>query len=376
MIYLDYNATTPLEPRVREEIIKAFEDFGNPSSIHAYGKRAKEKIEQARKKVAEVIDAEPEEIIFTSGGTESNNLAIIGRALCYNKGHIITSSVEHPSVLNPCRQLQRLGYEVSFLPVDSSGVVSPEDVKKAIKKDTILVTIMHSNNETGVIQPVEEIGKILLEYNIPFHTDCSQSIGKVSVSVKNLSVSMLTIAGHKFYAPKGIGALYIKNGLTLHPLIFGASHERGLRPGTENTPFIAGLGKACEIVLKDFERIVKHLNRVTELLLQGLLEIPDVKLNCEGASRLPNTINISIKDIFAHELVQRLSEKVAISAGSACHAGVCQPSHVLVAMGFSQKQALSSVRISTGKFTTEQEVGEATEIIKREITELRKKKIC
>lgn len=373
MIYLDYNATTPLEPRVREEIIKTFEDFGNPSSIHAYGKRAREKIEHARQKVAELIDATPEEIIFTSGGTESNNLAILGRALCYSSGHIITSSIEHPSVLNPCRQLQRMGYEVTFLPVDSAGMVSPDDVKKTIKKDTILVTIMHSNNETGVIQPVKEIGEILLEYNIPFHTDCAQSIGKVSVSVKNLPVSMLTIAGHKFYASKGIGALYIKNGLILHPVIYGASQERGLRPGTENTPYIAGLGKACEILLEELDRTIKHLKSLTELLLEGLLEISDVGLNGDRVLRLPNTINVSIKNIYADELVLRLSEKVAISAGSACHAGIRKPSHVLLAMGISQEQALSSVRISTGKFTTEEEVKKAIEIIKTEIAEIRKR---
>ena len=374
MIYLDYNATTPLDSRVKEEIIKTFEEFGNPSSIHSFGKKAKEKVELARKKVAEIIDADPEEIIFTSGGTESINIAIFGRALCFNSGHIITSSIEHPSVLNSCRQLQRMGYEVTFLPVDSSGRVCPNDIKKAIKKDTILVTIMHSNNETGVIQPIKEIGEILHEYNIPFHTDCAQSIGKVSISVKDLSVSMLTIAGHKFYAPKGIGALFIKNGLILHPILYGASHEKGLRPGTENTPFIAGIGKACEIVHQELERIRTHLNSVTGLLLEGLLEIPETMLNSKKALCIPNTINISIKGIVGDELVRNLSEKVAISTGSACHAGVCKPSHVLVAMGLSPDEALSSIRISTGKFTTENEVKKAIEIIKNEIFELRKRR--
>lgn len=367
MIYLDYNATTPLDPRVKEEIIKSFEEFGNPSSSHIAGKRAREIIESARAKVANLIDAEPEEIIFTSGGTESNNLAIFGRALCFNSGHVITSSIEHPSVLNPCRQLARMGYDVTFLPVNSNGFVDPDDVKKAIRKDTILVTIMHSNNETGVIQPIKEIAEILKERQIPFHTDCAQSIGKVRVSVKEIPVTMLTLAGHKFYAPKGIGALYIRKDFFIKPLLFGASHEKGLRPGTENTPYIAGLGKSAEIIHEEFDEITEHLNQVTELLLKGLLEIPDIKLNGAKAPRLPNTINISIKGIEATEFVKKLSDRVAISAGSACHAGIRKPSHVLLSMGVSSEEALSSIRISTGKFTTFEEVNSAIEIIKQQL---------
>jgi len=373
MIYLDYNATTPLEPVVKKEITDTFEEFGNPSSIHSFGRKAKEIINIARQRVAKLIDASSEEIIFTSGGTESNNLAILGRAFCFNSGHIITSSIEHPSVLNPCRQLSRMGYAITFLPVNSKGMVDPDDVKRAIRKDTILITIMHSNNETGVIQPIKEIAEIASEYNIPFHTDCCQSIGKVSVSIKDLSVSMLTIAGHKFYAPKGIGALFIKEGLILHPILYGASHEKGLRPGTENTPYIAGFGKACEIVCNELEAIRKHLKNVTSLLIEKLLEIPGTKLNCEDTLCIPNTVNISIKGIIGEELVQKLSDKVAISSGSACHAGICKPSHVLLAMGLSPEQALSSVRISTGKFTTEDDVKKASEIIKNEILTLGKK---
>ena len=370
MIYLDYNATTPLDPRVREEIIKAFDEFGNPSSIHAFGKKAKEIIELSRLKVAKLIQANPEEIIFTSGGTESNNLAIFGRALCYSSGHIITSCIEHPSVLNPCRQLERMGYNVTFLPVSQKGIVDPDDVKKALKKDTILVSIMHANNETGVIQPIREIGEILLEEEIPFHTDCAQSIGKIPVSVQALPVTMLTIAGHKFYASKGVGALYLKKDFFIKPLLIGASHEKGLRPGTENTSYIAGLGKACEIVSEEFSDTVEHLQHVTESLLHGLLDISEIKLNSEGVFRLPNTINISIKGIYADEFVERLAYKVAISAGSACHAGIRRASNVLVAMGLSEDEALSSVRISTGKFTTEDEIIQAQEIIKNEINKI------
>lgn len=367
MIYLDYNATTPLEPRVKEEIIKAFEEFGNPSSSHEFGKKARQIIESARIKVAKLIDADPEEIIFTSGGTESNNLAIFGRALCFNSGHIITSQIEHPSVLNPCKQLLRMGYDVTFLPVTTDGVVDPDDVKKAIRKDTILVTIMHSNNETGVIQPIKEIGEILLEKEIPFHTDCAQSIGKVQVSVKELPVTMLTLAGHKFYAPKGIGALYIRKDFFLKPVMIGASHEKGIRPGTENTPYIAGLGKASEIIYEECDEIIAHLCKVTEPLIKGLLEIPGTKLNGQKAQRLPNTVNISIKGILADEFVERLSKRVAISAGSACHAGIRKPSHVLLSMGLLEEEALGAIRISTGKFTTIDEVMEALEIIKQEL---------
>ncbi len=366
IIYLDYNATTPIEPRVIEEIVNTLDEFGNPSSAHYFGKRAKEIIELARIKVSNLIGAKPEEIIFTSGATEANNLAILGRALCFEKGHIITSSIEHPSVLNPCKHLMRMGYEVTFLPVDSKGLVDPSDVKRAIRRDTLLVTIMHSNNETGVIQPIAEIGETLLEQGIPLHTDCAQSIGKVSVSVKDLKATMISLAGHKSYAPKGIGALYLKEGFILKPILFGASQERGFRPGTENIPHIAGFGKACEIIREEFNQIVNHLKEVTDLLLEKLLTIEGLRLNGEGAPRLPNTLNVSIKNIMADEFVERVGDRLAISAGSACHAGVRNISHVLVAMGLKDF-ALSSIRLSTGKFTTTEEVIHAVEIIKESI---------
>lgn len=367
MIYLDYNATTPVDPRVKEEIIKTLDEFGNPSSTHKVGRRAKEILELSRQKVAMLLDAKPEEIIFTSGGTESNNLAIFGRALCFDRGHIITSSIEHPAVLNPCRELMRLGYDVTFLPVNSQGIVDPDDLKKAIKKNTILVTIMHSNNETGVLQPIREMGNLLLEREIPFHTDCAQSIGKVSVSAKSLNVTMLSMAGHKFYAPKGIGALYLKEGFMIKPFLLGASHERGLRPGTENVPYIAAFAKACEIVMEEFDSIQDHLKKVTNILLEGLIEFTELRLNGDIAGRLPNTLNITIKNIIADEFVQRIGDKVAISAGSACHAGVRKPSHVLLAMGLSEQEAISSLRISTGKFTTLEEVNKALDIFEKEL---------
>lgn len=367
MIYLDYNATTPLDPRVKEEIIKTLDEYGNPSSSHRLGRRAREIIEKSRERIAKLIDARAEEIIFTSGGTEANNIAIFGRALCFDKGHIITSSIEHPAVLNPCRELERRGYDVTYLPVSSQGLVDPDDVKKALRKDTILVTIMHSNNETGVLQPIKEIGDILFERGIPFHTDCAQSIGKVRVSVSELKVTMLSIAGHKFYAPKGIGALFIRSDFMIKPFLLGASHEKGLRPGTENVPFIAGLAKAAEIISEEFDRINEHLRSVTDRLLENLLSIKNLKLNGKEAPRLPNTLNVSVEGIVAEEFVSKIGDRVAISAGSACHAGIRRPSHVLMAMGLKEQEALSSVRLSTGKFTTFEDIDRAFEIIKAEI---------
>ncbi len=372
MIYLDYNATTPIDKRVKDELIKALDIFGNPSSLHKIGQKAKEVVENSRQKIAKLIDAEEEEIIFTSGGTEANNLAIFGRALCFRKGHIITSSIEHPSVLNPCKELQRMGYDITYLPVDSQGIVNPDDVKKAIKKDTILVTVMHSNNETGSLQPIKEIGEILREKEIPFHTDCSQSIGKVSVSVKELNVTMLSMAGHKFYAPKGIGALFFRKDFILKPLLLGASHEKGLRPGTENVPYIVALAKACEITREELDLTIAHLSNITSILMERILSINEVKLNGSKSKRLPNTLNISIHGIDANKFVSFIGDKVALSAGAACHGNSKKPSHVLLAMGLSEREALSSVRISTGKFTTLQEVYDASEIIESYIEKMRR----
>lgn len=366
MIYLDYNATTPLDPRVKEELIKAFEIFGNPSSSHIFGRQARALVNSARQKVATLLNAEGE-IIFTSCATEANNLAILGRALCFQSGHIITSSIEHPSVLNPCKQLATMGYDVTFLPVNSDGMVEPDEVKKAIRKDTILVTIMHSNNETGVLQPIKEIANILSEKEIPFHTDCAQSIGKVPVSVKELNVTMLSLAGHKFYAPKGVGALYLKKDFILKPIIFGSSHERGLKPGTENVPYICAFAKACEIVKEEFEQIYKHLKAITNILVEGLKQFEGVKFNGEKAPRLVNTVNVSIKGIVADEFINKIGDRVAISAGSACHSGLRKPSHVLLAMGLKEEEAVSSLRFSTGKFNTVEEIKKALEIIRYEL---------
>ncbi len=371
MIYLDYNATTPVDPRVEVAVMNALKEFGNPSSSHIYGRKARLIIDGARSSVARLIGARSGEIIFTSGGTESNNLAILGTALRFGKGHIISSSIEHPSVINPLRYLESIGFTVTYLPVNSHGMVEPDELVNAIRKDTILVTIMHANNETGVIQPISEIGKIVQEKGILFHTDAAQSIGKIATSVQELNVSMLTVVSHKFYGPKGIGALYIKHGIDLRPILHGAGHEMGLRPGTENIPGIAGLGKAAEIAASEMPVWKSKLQNLTERLLEGLLSIEGISLNGHRTFRLPNTINISIDGIEGTELVSRLSDRVAISAGAACHAGKKKPSHVLKAMGLSDERALSSVRISTGKDTTQEEISQAMEIIKYEISRLR-----
>ncbi|NOY65474.1 MAG: cysteine desulfurase [Nitrospirae bacterium] len=371
MIYLDNNATTPIDPEVKEAIIKGLESFGNPSSVHIFGRKAREVIESSRAKVAGLINASDEEVFFTSGGTEANNMAIIGYCLNFGKGHIISSLIEHPSVLQPLSYLQELGFSITLLKPDSEGIISPEDVQRTLRPDTILVTIMHANNETGVIQPIEEIGEILKGHDAVFHTDAAQSIGKIEVDVNAMGVDLLTVVSHKFYGPKGIGALYVRKGIRLRRILHGAGHERGLRPGTENTPLIAGLGKAAEIARRDHGKRKEHLKEITETLFEELQKlIPGTKLNGSYIKRLPNTLNLRFSGIEAHKLVEALSEQVAISAGSACHEGKYTPSDVLISMGLDTEDALSSVRISTGKDNTMEEMKEAAWLISEAIKKL------
>ncbi|MFN3395308.1 MAG: cysteine desulfurase family protein [Thermodesulfovibrionales bacterium] len=364
MIYLDNNASTPLDPEVIEEICSALRFYGNPSSSHKTGQHARSLIEKARKKVADVVNASEEEIVFTSGGTESNNLSILGTAFLRGKGHIITSVIEHPSVINPCRFLQEKGFSVSYVGVKRDGTINLEELKRAIREDTILISIMHANNETGIIQPIKEIGLIAREKGITFHTDAAQTVGKIPVDVEKLNVDLLTIVSHKFHGPKGIGALYIKKGLRIQPILFGAGHERGLRPGTENLPGIADIGKACELAKEYVKKRASYLKGLTETLYRELKDlIPDVSLNGDPELRLPNTLNLCLKGIPSTDLVNILSDSVAISTGSACHAGVKRPSSVLLAMGLTEEEALSSIRISLGKDNTEEEVKEAAALI-------------
>lgn len=363
MIYLDHNATTPIDEEVKKSMLDAFALFGNPSSSHGIGRAAKAAIEHARERVANLISCDSSEIVFTSGGTESDNLAIIGTAYRHQKGHIITSAIEHPAVLNPVKWLELKGFEVTYLPVDTSGRISPDDVRSAIRKDTILITIMHSNNETGVLQPVAGIGEIAREHGIIFHSDAAQSVGKMAVNISDLRVDMLTVVAHKFYGPKGAGALYIRQGVDVMPVMFGAGHERGLRPGTENIIGIAGLGKACEIAGRDMTHRYEHAVKLRDMLFERLRKRLDIKLNGHPALRLPNTVNIAIKGIIGEDLVAALNDKVAFSAGSACHAGIRNPSAVLKAMSLTDTDALSSVRLSVGKDNNEDEIRRASDMI-------------
>ena len=368
-IYLDYNATTPRDPNVVKEMLPFLkEHFGNPSSSHAYGKITKEAVYKARGQIARLIGSHINEVLFTSGGTESNNQAIIGTAFAnMKKGkHVITSEIEHPSVLETLQYLQRrFSFKVTYLPVDKYGMVDPSDVQKAITRETILITVMHANNEVGTINPIEQIGKIAEEKNVIFHSDAAQSCGKILVNVVDLNVDLLTIAGHKLYAPKGIGALYIRNGINLDKFIHGAGQEQRRRAGTENVPYIIGLGCACEIALSKLSNYSQNIrslrDRLHKNILDGLGE-EKVKLNGHPEKRLPNTLNISIKDIIGENLLARIPE-IAASTGSACHAGSTEPSAVLLAMGLPKEQALGALRLSLGRWSTQKEIDIASGLI-------------
>lgn len=367
MIYLDNNATTPLAPEVISAMVKCLREcVGNPSSSHSFGRKAKENIEIARRQAADLIGASPDEIIFTSGGTEANNIAILGTAKRYKSGHIITSCIEHPSVLNPIKYLQQQGFSVTYLPVNKFGCIDPNALVEHIRKDTILITVMHSNNETGVIQPIEKIGRIAHERDIIFHSDAAQSAGKISVNANKLGLDLLTMVSHKFNGPKGVGTLYSRNGVELKPIMFGASHERGLRPGTENVCSIIGFGSAAELAKKELRVRVRKMNHLSSLLYKDLLVlIPGIKLNGHPAKRLPNTLNISFPNIISSVLLERLKKEIVASTGSACHEGKHKASHVLKAMGQSDKEALSAVRLSLGRDTTEQQIKKAVKAIAR-----------
>ncbi|MEC9490453.1 MAG: cysteine desulfurase family protein [Halanaerobiales bacterium] len=376
MIYLDYNATTPIDKKVAEVMEKyIYNNFGNPSSSHKLGVKAKKAVETARKKVASILNASPEEIIFTSGGSESNNMVIKGTAHTYQgKGkHIITSEIEHPAVISPCKFLEKNGYEVTYLPVDQDGVVDIKQLKAAVTEETILITIMHANNETGTIQPLTEIAKIASANNIFLHTDAAQSVGKIETDVEKLGVDFLSVAGHKVYAPKGIGALYIRNGIEIEPLIHGAGHEMGKRAGTENVIFDVGLGKACELAenLMKGKKVVSEHNTPQEIrelrdYFQQQVEVifgNQVSLNGHPVKRLPNTLNISFLDFSGQEILDHL-DNVALSTGSACHSDSVELSPVLRAMSVSEEAGRGSVRFSLGKYTTKEEIDQVINKLK------------
>ena len=371
IIYLDYNATTPINQEVIDEMMPFLkEHFGNPSSSHLFGQKAKYAVEKARTQVANLLNCNSNKIIFTSGGTESNNYAIKGAAFkLFNKGnHIITTQIEHPSVLESCKFLSSKGFEIIYLPVNESGLIDIHDVEKAIKPSTILITIMHSNNETGSIQPIEKISELAKKHNIIFHTDAVQSAGKIPLDINKLGVDLLSIAGHKIYAPKGIGALYIRQGVNLEKLIHGAGQENDRRAGTENVLEIVGLGMACEIAVRDFNKNTASMKHTRDLLYKKLnKEIKNIKLNCDLKKCLPNTLNISFKGIDSNELIDKIKDQIAISSGAACHSGKTEASYVLKALKVSDEWAKGTLRFSTGKMTTTDEIGYASQIILKNI---------
>ena len=374
-IYLDYNATTPHDPEVIAAMLPYLkEHFGNPSSSHWYGIETKNAVEKARRQVGSLLSCQPDEVVFTSGGTEANNYAIKGIAFARrNKGnHIITTQIEHPAVMEVGRFLEENGFAVTYLPVDEFGLVSVADVEKAITPQTILITIMRANNEVGTIQPIELISKLAKERGIIMHTDAAQSVGKIPAGVNLLGVDLLSIAGHKVYAPKGIGALYIRKGLQLTKLIHGAGHERGKRAGTENVLEIVGLGKACEIAQRDLVNNTQHMREMRDNLHNGLREgLKEIRLNGHPEKRLPNTLSLSFGGIEADRLLSEIEEYVAASAGAACHSGEVEISSVLKAMNVPVELAKGTIRFSTGRMTTENEIESAIKIVSEAVIRLR-----
>jgi cysteine desulfurase len=371
-VYLDYNATTPIDPAVVGAMLPYLrEHFGNPSSGHIYGQRAKAAVERARGQVAALLGCGSEEIVFTSGGTESNNHVLFGvTAALQGRGrHIVTSRIEHPAILEPCLVLLEQGYDVSFVPVDRYGQVKAADVEAALRPDTVLVSIMHANNEVGTLQPIAEIARITSSREIVLHTDAAQSVGKVVTNVDALGVDLLTVAGHKLYAPKGIGALYVRSGTPITRWLHGAGQERGRRPGTENVLEIVGLGEAAAIAQARGQEETAHLRRMRDLLQEGLqTALPDAVVHGHPQQRLPNTLSAAFPECRTDQLLAGL-QGVAASAGAACHADTVKVSHVLEAMGVPVKLARGTLRFSVGRFTTVQEVdqalGEIINVVKR-----------
>jgi cysteine desulfurase len=375
-IYLDHNATTPVHPAVLEAMLPYYKGvFGNASSIHSFGREAKVALEESREKVAKFLNADPLEIYFTSGGTESDNLAVKGVAWANKKkgNHIITSRIEHHAVLESCRYLEKEGYEITYLPVDKYGLVDHDELKKSIKKETVLVSIMHANNEVGTIQPLAELAGLTKEKGVYFHTDAVQSTGKLKIDVNELNVDMLSLSAHKFYGPKGVGALYIRRGVRLTPLAHGGHHEKSRRAGTENVPGIVGLAKALDVAHADMQEEEKRLKNLTETFFKKVTErIPDVFMNGHPVLRIPNTMNVSFKGVEGESIILNLDLKgIGVASGSACTSGSLEPSHVLSAMGVPGDLAQSSLRFSFGRNNTMEDVDYVVEILPEIIAKLR-----
>ncbi|MFQ6617229.1 MAG: cysteine desulfurase NifS [Fidelibacterota bacterium] len=376
-IYLDYSATTPVDPGVVEEITRYYTDFfGNASSVHSFGRDARVALERAREAVAGLINAEPEEIVFTSGGTEADNLAIKGVVYRHSnkKNHIISTRVEHHAVLNTCDFLAEEGFEVTHIPVDGHGAVDPEAVKDSITDRTLLISIIHGNNEVGTINPIEEIGKIARERGVYFHSDTVQSYGKIPIDVKQMNLDLCSISAHKIYGPKGTGALYIRKGIPIQPLNHGGHHERKRRAGTENLPGIMGLAKAARICADKMDQEIGYISDLRDRFWKMLKEeIEGVYLNGHPSMRLPGIVNVSFSGVEGESLLLSLDLKgIAASSGSACSSGTTEPSHVLKAMGIDPVLARGSIRFSLGRNTTGQEIEYTVEVLKREVARLRK----
>ena len=375
-VYLDHSATSPLDPEVWNAMEPYFSDsFGNASTLYSLGRKARTAMEKAREQVASLIGAQPTEIYFTSGGTESDNIAIKGASRHRkNKGnHIITSSIEHPAVLETCKHLEKEGFRVTFLPVNEEGIVSLRDLKDAITPETILITVMHANNEIGTIQPIKEIGALAREKGIYFHTDAVQSVGKIPVNVEDMNVDLLSISAHKLYGPKGVGVLYIRRGVQIDPLFHGGGHERGMRPGTENIPGIVGLGKACQIAEENLDHNQEYITQLRDHLIKGVLEaVDDVQLNGHPLKRLPGNAHFSFKKMRGEPLTFLMdAQGVEVSTGSACSTKKVEPSYVLRAMGLDEEAANGSLRVTLGKENTPEDVDLAIKNIKLAVEKLR-----
>ncbi len=374
MIYLDNAASTAVHKDVLDEMLPFLkEQYGNPSSIHRFGRQADKAIRNARKRISELINSSPDEILFTSGGTESNNTALYGIAHSNKGNHIITSSIEHEAILEPCKRLEEEGFRLTYLPVDNHGFVNPHDLKDALSEDTCLVSIMFANNEVGTIQPIQEISSICKEKSVVFHTDAIQAIGKVPINVENLGVDLLSISSHKINGPKGVGALYIKKGIQISPLILGGGQEKGLRSGTENVANIVGFGKACQLANENLEQNITFLKNLRDYLITNVTQqIPNVTLNGDHEKRIPNNTHFTFLGVNGEDLIIKLDEnEIAASTGSACSVKTQKASHVLQAMGFSHEQITGSLRLTVGIYNTKEELEKTVMTLKKIVNELR-----
>ena len=375
-IYLDHAATTPAHPQVVKAMLPYFtEAFGNPSSIHSYGQEAKGVIEEAREKIATLIGADSKEVVFTGGGTEADNFALKGIAYANERkgDHIITTSIEHPAAIEACKFLKRRGFNITYLPVDGYGLVDPQDVKKVITHKTVLISVMHANNEVGTIEPISEIGKIAKETEVYFHTDAVQTVGHIPVNVDELGVDMLSVSAHKLYGPKGVGVLYIRKGTRLVSLIHGGEQEQKRRAGTQNVPAIVGFGKAVELARQEMAKETERLTYLRDRLVEGLLErIDHIRLNGHPTKRLPNNVNVSIDFVEGESMLLNLDlEAICASTGSACSSSSLEPSHVLLALGLAHEQAHGSLRFTLGRESTEEDIERVLEVLPGIVAKLR-----